>query len=322
LEKERLLVDLNTLRQWKDSAQASINALSIEAALNAVPEGGNQIDNVIAKLSGIREELRRRDDQLVQAKSETEALLRKGEEQKRQPQQQQLPPPTPPPSAGTVVGGAFLARNIVPNVNVIGSGFSSRKKNVAEVRKNIFTSSSSPQVSGGVVTPPKTSAPSTFAGASPQSSNTVSAYDATLVGAQGEQIAMADTGKGVTATLPSTPTAAAATSAQPRSSGTMSAYDAALAAMQQEKATPPPPTQAAADEYRKAEKQLLTEAKALAEVAARSFEEAKALKGGWNKKKYNDVLARAYEERARVDELLSEANGMKEKADQQGSVGP
>jgi len=106
----------------------------------------------------------------------------------------------------------------------------------------------------------------------------------------------------------------------------MSAYDNALAAMQKKTRTPestltPSTPQAqqyeyAKNQYRKAEKQLLLEAKTLAQVAAKSFEEAQALKDGQNKEKYLETLARASQERARVDHLLVAANEMKEKAEQ------
>jgi hypothetical protein len=62
----------------------------------------------------------------------------------------------------------------------------------------------------------------------------------------------------------------------------------------------------AKNQYRKAEKQLLLEAKTLAQVA---------LKGGQDKEKYLETLARATQERAGVDHLLAAANEMKEKAE-------
>ncbi|KAL7435435.1 hypothetical protein ACHAXH_005445, partial [Discostella pseudostelligera] len=71
----------------------------------------------------------------------------------------------------------------------------------------------------------------------------------------------------------------------------------------------------AVNQYRKAEKQILLEAKSLSEVAARSFEEARALEGSGDKKKYEETLARANRERARVDELFVQAADMKAKAE-------
>ena len=71
----------------------------------------------------------------------------------------------------------------------------------------------------------------------------------------------------------------------------------------------------AVNQYRKAEKQLLLEAKSLSEVAAKSFEEARALEGSSNKKKYEETLARAKQESARVDNLFVQAAEMKAKAE-------
>lgn len=73
----------------------------------------------------------------------------------------------------------------------------------------------------------------------------------------------------------------------------------------------------AVNQYRKAEKLLLLEAKSLSEVAARSFEEARALEGSSSsdKRKYEETLARAKQERARVDALFVQAADMKAKAE-------
>ena len=71
----------------------------------------------------------------------------------------------------------------------------------------------------------------------------------------------------------------------------------------------------AVNQYRKAEKQILLEAKSLSEVAAKSFEEARALEGSGDKKKYEETLARANRESARVDELFVQAADMKAKAE-------
>ena len=145
-------------------------------------------------------------------------------------------------------------------------------------------------------------------------------------------------------------------SAKFQSSNTMSAYDAALAAMQKETksqegisrtstsaASSMPMSGGAAyqnkqysgvnistpeaqqheyakNQYRKAEKQLLLEAKTLAQVAAKSFEEAQALKDG-DKGKYLEAIAKANQERASVDHLLAAANEMKGKAEK-SSMGP
>ena len=74
----------------------------------------------------------------------------------------------------------------------------------------------------------------------------------------------------------------------------------------------------AVNQYRKAEKLLLLEAKSLSEVAAKSFEEARALEGSSNssdKRKYEETLARAKQERARLDALFVQAADMKAKAE-------
>jgi hypothetical protein len=71
----------------------------------------------------------------------------------------------------------------------------------------------------------------------------------------------------------------------------------------------------AVNQYRNAEKQLLLEAKALSKIAANSLEEARAFEGSGNKKKYEETLARAAQERARVDKLFVEAANMKSKAE-------
>mmetsp|Transcript_16967 Transcript_16967/g.36676 ORF Transcript_16967/g.36676 Transcript_16967/m.36676 type:complete len:280 (+) Transcript_16967:3-842(+) len=235
-EKESLLEDLIALTKWKDSALVSINALSNEVALNAASQmqqgGTGKIDDVIAKLSDIRDEIRRRDDQLVHTKSATEALLRKGQ------QEQQRRGPTgyapygrkwspgngnavgsrsaPPPAAATVAGagaGAFLARKpAAPSVNVIGSGFSTRQRNVAAVRTSNFASS---PISAAPAPPVVASSP-----AEPQSSNT------TPAGTQ--------------------------TKAKPKTqpSNTMSAYEAALMAMRNQKAGSPAAGEGERDEGR------------------------------------------------------------------------
>jgi hypothetical protein len=62
----------------------------------------------------------------------------------------------------------------------------------------------------------------------------------------------------------------------------------------------------------------LLEAKSLSEVAAKSFEEARALEGSSNssdKRKYEETLARAKQERARLDALFVQAADMKAKAE-------
>lgn len=213
-EKERLLVDLDALARWKDSAQSSINNLSNEVALNALPGGGSKIDDVIAKLSGIRDELRQRDAQIVQAKSAAKALLEKGEGRSqsqpsvsRMGETQSMPRSRPAAAAGTVIGGNFLARNAAPSVDVIGGGFSTRKRNIAQAKPTL-ASSSSLQGSGGVLPERNT--------------------------AKTNQVATAGVGKGATASLRPTPSPVVASSAtpKPQSSGTMSAYDAALKEMQ------------------------------------------------------------------------------------------
>jgi hypothetical protein len=139
-EKERLLGDLSTLRQWKESTQDAIDALSDEVALDVLSkdiilqEGGTRIDNVIAKLSGIRDELYRKDVQLGHAKSATEALLRKeGDNQREQELQQRSG------EEERLADKRIETRLSLPYVGgvVIGDGgFSDRHKNVASVRKN------------------------------------------------------------------------------------------------------------------------------------------------------------------------------------------
>ena len=73
-EKELLLEELRGLKQWRDTAQATINNLSSEVAFNGVSEG--KIDQVIQKLSGIRDELQQKDAQINYAASSTDALLK------------------------------------------------------------------------------------------------------------------------------------------------------------------------------------------------------------------------------------------------------
>ncbi len=63
-------------------------------------------------------------------------------------------------------------------------------------------------------------------------------------------------------------------------------------------------------DYKEAEREYLLEAKSLAAVVLQSFEDARKLKG--KDQKYQDALAKANEEKAKVDELLAKAREMKE----------
>ncbi len=69
------------MKKRKETAQATINALSNELPVNAIssdiaqPQGG-KIDKVTEKLSGIRNELQQKDVQLNPVKSTTDALLK------------------------------------------------------------------------------------------------------------------------------------------------------------------------------------------------------------------------------------------------------
>jgi hypothetical protein len=75
----------------------------------------------------------------------------------------------------------------------------------------------------------------------------------------------------------------------------------------------------ARSDYKKAEREYLLEAKSLAAVAFQSFEEARKLKG--DDQKYKDALAKANQEKAKVDELLAKAREMKE-LNEKNSMGP
>jgi len=290
-EREQLLDNLNQMKKWKETAQSTINALSNELAVNAIsseiaqPQEG-KIDKVIEKLSGIRNELQQKDVQLNYAKSATDALL-KGQGGTAYSSGNVIQTRSPP-------AGTFAIPASGQSANVIGSGFNSRQRNVASVREKNFISVlpvrntvTSPQVLGGNVSPPQKES-----------------------------------------TLPIVVPLRVTATSKSQSSNTMSAYDAALAAMQKDTGTPggisraptsgassAPMVEYAKNQYRKAEKQLLLEAKTLVQVAAKSFEEAQLLKGGQDREKYLDTLARATQERARVDHLLAAANEMKEKAE-------
>lgn len=333
-EKERLLEDLNDLRQWKDQAQSSINALSNEIGLEAlsneiVPSQEGKIDEVIEKLSGIRNEFYQKDAQLNYAMSSTDALL-KGQSgtiysADNMIETRSSPPPAVPSTTRT--RSSFAIKPALPRVDVVGSGFSSRQKNVATVRQSKFSSIPS-GVSGGTegnspmaenaslpkeLTPPVMNSPLRAAFAKPKSSNTMSAYDAAVAASQQKE----------KATLGQT----AMSEASPAPMSGWAGYKHKQWGGYLDNLSPNDPTPQAQQneytlsQYRKAEKQLLLEAKALAQVAAKSFEEARALKGGHDKNKYDHILARANQERARVDEILAEANEMKAKAEQ-GYMGP
>eukprot|EP00571_Detonula_confervacea_P014148 CAMPEP_0172308286 /NCGR_PEP_ID=MMETSP1058-20130122/8931_1 /TAXON_ID=83371 /ORGANISM="Detonula confervacea, Strain CCMP 353" /LENGTH=1927 /DNA_ID=CAMNT_0013020669 /DNA_START=215 /DNA_END=5998 /DNA_ORIENTATION=+ len=329
-EKERLLEDLNNLRQWKDSAQSSINALANEIGLNALSNEIAQtqegkIDEVIEKLSGIRNELHRKDAELNYAKSSTDALL-KGQSETiysagNMIETRSSPPPAGPSSSRT--RSSYAIKPALPRVNVVGSGFSTRQKNVATARQSKFSSSPMGGGTEGTSTmvenaslPKEPTPPVVNTPLRPKSSNTMSAYDAALAASQQKEKATPD-GVGQTAM----------SEASPAPMSGWAGYKHKQWGGYLDNLSPNDPTPQAqqneytANQYRKAEKQLLLEAKTLAQVAAKSFEEARALKGGQDKKKYDGILARANQERARVDEIFAEANVMKEKAEQ-GSMGP
>lgn len=63
-------------------------------------------------------------------------------------------------------------------------------------------------------------------------------------------------------------------------------------------------------DYKEAEREYLLEAKSLAPVVLQSFEDARKLKG--QGQKYQDALAKANQDKAKVDELLAKAREMKE----------
>jgi hypothetical protein len=303
LEREQLLDNLNQMKIWKDTAQATINSLSNELAVNAISsettlQQEGKIDEVIEKLSFIRIELQQKDVQLNDVKASTNSLLR-GQQGTVYSPINAIEKRSPP--AGTFAGTATSQ-----GVNIIGGGFNTRQKNVASVREKNFVPNPVPAAQGGNVYPPRVES-SLPVGASPrtataksQSSNTMSAYDAALTAMQ----------KGRTST-------GAAISTSMSGSYQTNQYsrggDNATPEAQQ--------NEYAKNQYRKAEKQLLLEAKTLAITAAKSFEEAQAVKDGGDKELYHETLARANEERARVDRLIAAANEMKEKAEK-SAMGP
>jgi len=63
-------------------------------------------------------------------------------------------------------------------------------------------------------------------------------------------------------------------------------------------------------DYKEAEREYLLEAKSLAAVVLQSFEDARKLKG--QGQTYQDALAKANQEKAKVDDLLARAREMKE----------
>lgn len=71
-------------------------------------------------------------------------------------------------------------------------------------------------------------------------------------------------------------------------------------------------------DYKEAEREYLLEAKSLAPMVLQSFEDARKLKG--QGQKYQDALAKANQEKAKVDELLAKAREMKEL--DENSMGP
>ena len=135
-EKERLLAELSNLKNWKDSAQLAINALSNEVALNSISgeianlQGGS-IDTIIDKLSGIRNELSWKDAELDIAKSDTDKLLKEQPAEQavveKQPVTIDNRPASPTPGA---VGSSLGRKASVQGVNIDG-GFGTRHRNVA-----------------------------------------------------------------------------------------------------------------------------------------------------------------------------------------------
>lgn len=72
-------------------------------------------------------------------------------------------------------------------------------------------------------------------------------------------------------------------------------------------------------DYKEAERKYLLEAKSLAAVVLQSFENARKLKG--QGQTYQDALAKANQEKAKVDDLLARAREMKE-LDERSSMSP
>ena len=73
-------------------------------------------------------------------------------------------------------------------------------------------------------------------------------------------------------------------------------------------------------DYQTAEREYLLEAKSLAATVLKSFEDAKKLQG--QGQRYQDALAKANQEKAKVDELLAKAREMKELNENNKSMGP
>jgi len=121
-EKELLLEELRGLKQWRDTAQATINTLSSEVAFNGVSEG--KIDQVIQKLSSIRDELQQKDAQINYAASSTDALL------KSQP----ATVSSTQNVGGTTGNASRSSYASKPMPDAIGSGFGSRQKNYAAAK--------------------------------------------------------------------------------------------------------------------------------------------------------------------------------------------
>ena len=72
-------------------------------------------------------------------------------------------------------------------------------------------------------------------------------------------------------------------------------------------------------DYKEAEREYLLEAKSLAAVVLQCFEDARKLKG--QGQTYQDALAKANQEKAKVDDLLARAREMKE-LNERSSVSP
>lgn len=171
-EKQLLLEELDRLKQWQNSAQASINTMSNEIAFNALSDEITQsqpgkIDQIITKLTGIRNELNQKDAQLSYAKSSTEALL-KGQPEAVYSSENMIESRPLSPGAGNANRSSYARPNI------IGSGFNSRQKNVATVRTSRFSSGSGPGQEQ-IGSPQVEVAPSM-----PQPVRTKNAYDAAL----------------------------------------------------------------------------------------------------------------------------------------------
>ena len=176
-DKSKLINDLNSLRLWQDSAQATIKSLSNEVALSAVSKEIAQskdgmIDNVIEKLSSIRNDLKQKDVELNYTKSATDALLKKQQVQPKPSGMGNMIETRSSPAA-SVGGGTDTGPsvNVIGGGNVIGAGFGTRRRNVAIVRENKFQSA--PIVTSPQRAPPAEPAQTVVVGATTSDSESV-----------------------------------------------------------------------------------------------------------------------------------------------------